>query len=507
MAVTERAAYSPTRTPAPAQIAVMNPLTGEPINTIPIMGADEVRAAAERARAAQPAWEALGVRERVRIMRQLERIVWERQQPMIDQIRQETGKAEQHALVEIFMIDTILDYFSRLTPKILRPQRRTPLFPIVHRASVHYKARPVVGFITPWNYPLLNGFADLLQALFAGSAIILKPSEITPFTAFLMLEWMHEAGIPQDIAQIVTGDGSTGRALIDHVDYISFTGSTAVGRKVAVQAAERLIPYSLELGGKDAYIVLDDADVEWAVVRALQSKLENAGQTCVSPERFYVAEPVYDAFIERMLARLNEAHISPNPGLDVHMGSLTNEREIERCEAHISDAVARGARVLFGGRRRPDLGPLFFEPTLLVDVNHDMLVMRDETFGPLIPVMKFTDVDEAVRLANDSIYGLSGAVMSRNHGRAKTIALRLQTGDVAINRPQLTFGTTSVPMGGEKASGIARRNGREGLLRFVTTQSIVTDTLFGQRHSLRQADPSALFFYRLLRKVRRFLPA
>lgn len=508
MAMTERAApVSRVEHNAEAQITVINPLTGEPIGVIPIMGDEEIRAAVSRARAAQPAWEARGVRERVRIMRRLEAILWERQQQIMEILRSETGKAEQHALIEVLMIDTCLDYFSRLAPKALRPQRRIPLFPIVHRAKVVYKARPVCGFITPWNYPLLNGFNDLIQALFAGSAVILKPSEITPFTAFQMMEWIHEAGVPEAVAQIVTGDGSTGQALIDHVDYISFTGSTAIGRKVAVQAAGRLIPYSLELGGKDAFIVLDDADLEWAVARTLQSKLENAGQVCVSPERFYVSEAVYEPFIERLLASLKQVQLSAGPGMDVDMGSLTNERELLRCEAHIADAVAKGARVLHGGKRRPDIGPLFLEPTLLVDVTHEMLVMQEETFGPLIPVMKFRDDAEAVRLANDSPYGLSGSIMTRNLKRGEALAQRMQTGDVSINRAQISFGTLSVPMGGEKESGIGRRNGLEGLLRFVTTQSIVTDTLLGQTPHPRQVDPRAMLFYSLMRKVRRFLPA
>jgi acyl-CoA reductase-like NAD-dependent aldehyde dehydrogenase len=402
--------------------------------------------------------------------------------------------------------DATLDYYVRHGPKLLRPHARRPAFPILQRTRVYYKPYGVAGFITPWNYPLLTGFIDLIPAMIAGNTVVVKPSEITPFTAEYAINLMYKAGIPRDVIQIVTGDGRTGEALIDHVDCIAFTGSTAVGRKVALRAAQRLIPYSLELGGKDPLIVLKDADLDLAASGALTGAMENAGQTCVSTERVYVEAPVYDAFVQRVLHYARQMKLGIDNNYETHVGSLTNERELRRAEEHVRDAVEKGAQVLVGGKPRPDIGPLFFEPTVLVDVNHSMKVMQEETFGPLLPIMRVRDADEAVRLANDNEYGLSACIYTRDLKRGEQLATRIESGDVIINRPQMTFGTIAVPMGGVKSSGVGRRNGPEGLLRFVKSQSIVVDRSLLAKPSLIQADPLTRFGVSAMRRARRILP-
>jgi acyl-CoA reductase-like NAD-dependent aldehyde dehydrogenase len=371
---------------------------------------------------------------------------------------------------------------------------------------VYYKPHGVVGFITPWNYPLLNAFNDLIPALIAGNTVVLKPSEVTPFTAEYGLNLMYQVGIPRDVIQMVTGDGRTGEALIDSVDFISFTGSTATGRKVAVRAAERLIPYSLELGGKDPLIVLKDADLDLAASGALTGAMENAGQTCISIERVYVEAPVYDQFVSRILEYAQRMKLGAEDDFDTHVGSLTNERELRRTEEHVRDALEKGARVLFGGKPRPDLGRLFFEPTVLVDVDHSMKVMQEETFGPLLPIMRVRDADEAVRMANDNEYGLSACIYTRDLKRGEQLATRIDSGDVVLNRPQMTFGTLAVPMGGVKNSGVGRRNGPEGLLRFVKPQSIVVDRALLAKPALIQADPMTRLGVDVMRVARRWLP-
>lgn len=457
------------------QIVVTNPVTGAEIGRITPAGRDAVQAAVDRARAAQPAWEALGVKARARLLRRWADLIWDDQARLLDTIIAETGKARVGAFNELFVFDNTVAYYASRAPRILRPQTRRGLFPIFQSVRVHYRPHGVAGFITPWNYPFLLAFCDMIPALIAGNTAVIKPSDVTPFSAHYGVEMLHRAGVPAEVVQLVDGAGETGEALVDCVDYVSFTGSTAVGRKVAVQAAQRLIPYSLELGGKDPLIVLRDADLDQAAAGTLIGALENAGQVCTSVERVYVEAPVYDAFLEQV--RRRAADLALGTTYAHHMGSLTNERELLRTEAHIADAVGKGARLVSGGKRRPDLGPLFFEPAILADVDHTMALMQEETFGPLVAVMKVNDADEALRLANDSPYGLSGAIYTRDMQRGEALARRIDSGDVSVNRPLAIWGAVDAPMGGQKSSGIGRRGGPEGLLRFVTPQSIVLDRI------------------------------
>jgi succinate-semialdehyde dehydrogenase / glutarate-semialdehyde dehydrogenase len=487
-------------------ISVKNPVTGEHIGSVPTFTREDVSRAVERARAAQPAWEALGTRERARLLSRWIDLLWEDRPNAMQIIRRETGKADASALAEVVILDNVTDYYAHHAPRWLAPKTRRPLIPLVQRARVYYKPHGVAALITPWNYPLLNAFVDTIPALIAGNAAVLKPSEITPFTAQYAVDLMHRAGISADVAQIVTGDASTAEALIDNADYVAFTGSTATGRKVAVRAAGRLIPYSLELGGKDPMIVLKDADLDLAASSALRGAMENAGQTCISIERVYVEDGVYDDFIGRVRTYADQLMCGTGDGFDVHVGSLTNERELRRVEDHVADALAKGAQVLCGGQRRPDLGPLFYAPTVLVNVDHTMKVMQEETFGPIVPIMRVKDADDAVRMANDSVYGLSAAVYTRDLKRGEQIATRIQSGDVSVNRAQMIFGTPSLPMGGRKDSGIGRRGGQEGLMRFVTPQSVLVDSMIGASDSLSHMEPTLYKLLLLQRRLRKYVP-
>jgi len=489
------------------QIAVNNPVTGAEIGKIPVMTTDEVRAAAAAAANAQPAWEARGVKERAALLQRWADLMWQHQDQVIQKIRQETGKNRFGAWEEVVVIDNTVSYYAHRAPQILRPHRRRTFVPGKQIGRVYYKPHGVCGFITPWNYPLLNALQDLIPALMAGNTVLHKPSEITPYTALYAVDLMIQAGIPRDVIQVLTGDGSTGAAMVDVVDYLSFTGSTATGRKIAVRCAERLIPCSLELGGKDPMIILQDADLDLAATGALIGALDNCGQVCVSTERVYVEDAVYDSFLERVKRYAAQLHIgSGDDFFNVHIGSLTNERELLRTEAHIADAVAKGAQVIHGGKRRPDLGPLFFEPTILANVDHSMTVMQEETFGPLMPIMRVKDADEAIALANDSEYGLSASIFSKDLKRAEALATRLESGDAHINCSQWVFGVPTLPMGGVKNSGMGRRNGPEGLLRFVKSQSILIDNQLLDKPKLTQLDPFGFRVALMLRSLRRRIP-
>jgi acyl-CoA reductase-like NAD-dependent aldehyde dehydrogenase len=489
-----------------ALIQVKNPVTSAVIGTVPNSTAEQVRAAVERARIIQPYWEERGALGRARFVRLWAEELWRSRASVIHTIRQETGKNETGALLELIVLDIVADYYAARAPRLLRPQKRRALFPFAQYARVYYKPYGAAGFITPWNYPYLNALIDAVPALIAGNTAVVKPSEFTPFAALHAVDLAYRVGIPRDVLQVVTGDDSTGAALVDQVDYISVTGSTDTGRKVAQRAGQRLIPYSLELGGKDPLIVLDDVDLDIVATAVLQGALENAGQVCISTERVYVLDAVYDRLVERLTHYAQQLVIGAGDGLGVHVGSMTNERELKRCEDHIADAVAKGARLLYGGQRRPDLGPLFLEPTILVDVDHTMAVMYEETFGPLVPVMRVSSAEEAIRLVNDCAYGLSSAIFTRDLKLGERLAQRIHAGDTSINRTQFVIGTPSLPMGGRKESGIGRRGGPEGLMRFVTPHAVLVDRMWASKPTLTLLDP---FLYRVLlalRVLRRYVP-
>jgi acyl-CoA reductase-like NAD-dependent aldehyde dehydrogenase len=338
----------------------------------------------------------------------------------------------------------------------------------------------VVGVIGPWNYPLTNSFGDCIPALMAGNAVVLKPSEVTPLTNLMLADAVLECGAPPDVFQVATGAGATGAALIDHVDMVHFTGSTKTGRKVAVEAAQRLIPCSLELGGKDPMIVLREADVDRAANMAVQWSMANSGQVCISVERVYVEEPVYDEFVQKVVARTRELRQGP-PGEvgKVDIGAMTFPPQVEIVRDHVQDAVDKGAQVLVGGR--PGAGPgQFFEPTVLTGVDHTMKIMTEETFGPTLPIMKVRDADEAVRLANDTRYGLNSSVFSKDIAKGEQVARRLHAGNACVNDALMNYLALEAPFGGSNESGLGARHGDAGIRKYCATQTLLL-TRFGMK--------------------------
>ena len=442
-----------------------------------------------RARAAQPAWEALGFEERGRVLRRAQKWTVEHADRIVETIVSETGKTHDDALInEILYAAGAFGFWAKHAAGYLADEKVRSSSPLVAGRKLVTRYRPlgVIGVIGPWNYPLTNSFGDCIPALAAGNAVVLKPSEVTPLTSQLMAEALRECGLPDDVLLIATGDGETGAALIDEVDMVMFTGSTKTGKKVMARAAETLTPVSLELGGKDPMIVLADADLERAAGAAAYYSMQNGGQTCISVERVYVEAPVYDAFVDkvtRKVAALRQG-ASTGPGT-VDVGAVTFAPQLDIVRRHVDEARAAGARVLTGGTARED-GGRFYAPTVLVDVDHSMACMTEETFGPTVPIMKVADADEAVRLANDSAYGLAASVWTKDAARGEAIARRIEAGAVCVNDAQLNYVALELPMGGWKASGLGSRHGAGGIRKYCRQQSLLVT---------RFAPPKDLQFY------------
>lgn len=455
---------------------VDNPATGEQIAELPDLGAEQIAELAARGRAVQPAWEALGFEGRGRVLRRMQKWLIDNQDSVIEVIRSETGKTYEDALIaEISYGAAAFGFWADQAPVYLAEETVKSGAVLVKgkKLKVRYKPLGVVGVIGPWNYPLTNSFGDCIPALAAGNSVILKPSEVTPLTSIKLAEGLKECGIPDGVFQVATGTGQTGAALIKNVDMIMFTGSTRTGKLVMKEAAEALIPVSLELGGKDAAIVLNDADVERAANTLLYYSMFNCGQTCISVERVYVEAGVYDKFVDLVAEKARELRNGFGAAGDSDVGSMTFPPQVDIVERHVEDAKAKGARVLVGGSRKNDGAGYWFEPTVLVDVNHDMQCMRDETFGPTLPIMKVADAEEAIRLANDSPYGLGASVFTKDIKRGDEIGRRLEVGAVCINDALINYAALELPMGGVKESGIGHRHGRGGIRKFCQQQAVL----------------------------------
>jgi acyl-CoA reductase-like NAD-dependent aldehyde dehydrogenase len=457
-------------------IPVENPATGEIVATVPDMSAETVAEMAARGRAAQPEWEAYGFDGRARVLLRAQKWVMDNAGQIVSTICSETGKTFEDAeLAEIGYAGNAFGFWAKEAANYLADEKVKTSQLLVKGKKILLRYRPLglIGVIGPWNYPLTNSFGDCIPALAAGNAVILKPSEVTPLTSLLMAEGLRECGLPENVLQIATGRGATGAALIEHVDMIMFTGSTRTGTKVAETAARRLIPASLELGGKDPMLVLADADLERAANFATYYSMQNAGQTCISIERVYVEEPVYDEFVEKVSEKVRALRVGKpeGPG-SVEVGAITFPPQLDIIKDHVADAVQKGARVLVGGNEAPGAGR-FFEPTVLVDVDHTMKCMTEETFGPTLPIMKVRDTDEAVRLANDSPYGLGASVFSRDTARGEAVARRLESGAANVNDAMINYTVLELPMGGAKASGLGSRHGPGGIRKYCSQQAIV----------------------------------
>jgi acyl-CoA reductase-like NAD-dependent aldehyde dehydrogenase len=460
-----------------ATIGVENPATGELITTVPLLGEAELREIAARARAAQPGWAEIGFEARGAVLRRAQKWMVDNRQRVVEVVCSESGKTVEDALGTDFGYTVgALGFWAKQASKYLAdehvPSWNNP-FVAGKKLVIRYAPVGLVGVIGPWNYPITNSFGDCIPALMAGNSVILKPSEETPLSSLLMEEMLRDCGLPEGVFQVVTGDGSTGAALIGEVDCIMFTGSTKTGKKVMKAAADRLIPCYLELGGKDPMIVCADADLDRAANAAAYYSMNNGGQVCISVERCYVEAPVYDEFVEKVVGNVKALRQGPpgEPG-SVDVGAVTFSPQLDIIEDHVEDAISKGARVLVGGHGRREQGR-FFEPTVLVDVDHSMKIMREETFGPTLPIMKVSDAEEGLRLANDSPYGLQASVWTRDAERGEALARRVEAGAVCVNDAQVNYLALNLPMGGWKASGLGTRHGAGGIRKYAKVQSLL----------------------------------
>jgi acyl-CoA reductase-like NAD-dependent aldehyde dehydrogenase len=434
-----------------------------------------VNEAVARARAAQPGWNALGFDGRARLLLRALEILLERQDEYIAVIGRETGRPSFETLMmEILPACDSLAYYAKRAERILRDEKPSLHLLKTKKLVITYRPLGVIGIITPWNGPFILTLNPSVQALMAGNAVVLKPSEVTPFSGRLVAELFERAGVPKGVLAVVEGDGETGSALVESgVDKICFTGSVATGKKIAEACARRLLPCTLELGGKDPMIVCADADLERAAGGAVFGGFINAGQFCCGTERVYVVEAVADAFVERVVEKTRALRLGGSGEYDV--GPMIWPKQLEIVERHVTDALGRGAKLLVGGKRRADLGGLFYEPTVLGDVTHDMQVMREETFGPVLPIVRVRDEEQALALANDSSYGLSATLWTRDGNKALRLAKRIDSGSVCVNDSSITYGATEAPFGGIKASGLGQANGEAGLKGFCHAQPIILD--------------------------------
>jgi succinate-semialdehyde dehydrogenase/glutarate-semialdehyde dehydrogenase len=455
-------------------LEVRSPFDLEPIGEVPRSGAADVAAAAACARAAQEGWAKRSFDERAKVFLRFHDAVLDRQDEALDLIQLESGKARMHAHEEIADVAIVSRYYARQAEKILAPQSRQGFVPGLTETVEYRHPKGLVGIVAPWNYPLSMGVTDAIPALLAGNAVLQKPDSQTPFSTLWALDLLVECGLPPEVYAIVCGPGpELGPHLFEAVDYVQFTGSTATGRRVAAAAGERLIGCSLELGGKNPMLVLADADLERAAAGAVRGSFASAGQLCVSTERLFVHESIHDRFLAAFVAATGALRLGVGLGWSYDVGSLHSERQLATVRRHVEDAVARGARVACGGRARPEIGPLVFEPTILTGVAPGMAVAADETFGPVVSVYPFASNHEAIERANASRYGLNASIWSRDTELARRMATRIQCGTVTINECYTAgWGSVEAPMGGFKDSGLGRRHGAEGILKYTEAQNV-----------------------------------
>jgi len=485
------------------RLRLSSPATFEPLCEMEVQTAEEVRAAVDEARKVQPAWAALSFKERGRTMMRALSILVQRQDEFLYVILSETPKPRTQAiLMDIFSTCDSLHYYTANTERFLRPERKRlhGMLSFTKKLKIFYQPLGVVGVISPWNLPFYLSINHSIQALMAGNAVILKPSSATYSSGRLVGDLFKAAGLPSGLLNVLQGDGSTGAALIEAgVDKISFTGSVSTGRRVARACAEWFIPCTLELGGKDPMIVCADANLENAAAGALAGAFLNAGQACVGTERVYVVDAVADAFTSRVVEEASRLRQSMEGEFEV--GAIYWPQQLELIEKHIADAVGKGARIALGGRRNPALKGLYFEPTVLTHVTHDMLVMQEETFGPVLPIMRVRDEEEAVERANQSEYGLAANVWTRDSRKGMEIAQRIHTGSVCVNDMAITYGAPEAPFGGRKNSGVGQVNGEVGLKGYCHALPVLVDR-FGGRQTIQSypySNKKDAFFQKLIR--------
>ena len=464
-----------------ATIPVCAPFTGEWLVDLPLADELAVQAAANRARAAQQAWAAADISTRARIILRFHDLVLAGREQAMDIVQAENGKARRDALEEVLDIAVTARHYARDARRLLRTRRHRGVFPGIVGVQEVRHPKGIVGIVSPWNYPLTLAASDAIPALLAGNAVLLKPDPQTTLCALWVARCLAEAGLPRDLFQVLPGEGAVvGPMVIDCSDAVMFTGSTAVGRIVAAQCAQRLISCSLELGGKNALIVRADVAADTAAEKAVRACFANSGQLCVAAERIYVHRSRFEEFLAAFAQRTAALRMQAGIGWGAEIGSLISAKQLQRISAHVDDAVRHGATVVVGGRPRPDIGPYFYEPTVLTGVSEAMVVCAEETFGPVVSVFAVDDDEEAVRRANDSRYGLNASVITGSARIGRRIARRLHAGTVNINEGYAAaWGSVRAPMGGMGDSGIGRRHGDEGLLKYTEAQTIATQRWLG----------------------------
>ncbi|WP_219975705.1 succinic semialdehyde dehydrogenase [Rubrobacter xylanophilus] len=455
------------------------PFTGEVFAGVPRCAPEGVAEAFRRARGAQRGWERVSFSGRGEIFLRFHDEVLRRRDEILDLVQLETGKARLHAFEEVMDVAIVSRYYAHAAERYLRSRRRRGVIPLLTTAVHHRHPKGVVGFIAPWNYPLTLAISDAIPALMAGNAAVIKPDRKTPLTALWLVRLLRECGLPRELVQVVCGAGDElGGPIVQNADFVMFTGSTATGREVAAAAARRLVDFSLELGGKNPMIVFEDADLDAAVEGAVRACFSSAGQLCMSAERLYVHDALYERFLSRFVERARRIKLGAGLDYGFEMGSLISASQLERVSSHVEEAVEGGAEVLAGGRARPETGPYFYEPTVLRRVGERARLFSEETFGPVVSVFPFHTTDEAVRLANATPYGLNASVWTRNLRRGAEVARRIRAGTVNVNEAYApSWASTDAPMGGFKDSGVGRRHGEEGILKYTESQTVVTQRL------------------------------
>ncbi len=467
------------------KIASLNPATGELVAEFEPATAQQVEAAVAGARSAQPGWNEIGLERRARILGNFQRLLEDRKSALAQVITRETGKPVVEGLVSeiLVVLDTARFCRNQAVPLLVEEAVPHGNWALKTKSGrIRREPYGVIGIIAPWNYPFAIPATESLAALVAGNAVVLKPSERTSCTALALRDLFSEAGVPGDVFQVVVGDGITGSALIhSSIDKLVFTGSLRTGRQIAQAAASRLLPVVLELGGKDPMLVLEDADLEVASSGAVWGAFTNAGQACLSVERCYVDRSLYEPFLAACVRKTRRLRIGNGQAAPIDVGPMIGEHEVQSVESQVADAVSRGARVLAGGARLPELGSNFYAPTVLADVTHDMRVMREETFGPVLPVMAFASESEAIRLANDCEYGLGASIWTRDRRRGERLAGHIHAGTVMVNDAVSCFGIAEAPHGGFKMSGLGRTHGKWGLEEMVRVKYVDSDRMPGRK--------------------------
>ncbi|MFC9768571.1 succinic semialdehyde dehydrogenase [Rhodococcus jostii] len=456
--------------------SVVEAFTGKELATVPVGTAQDAKDAIARARVAQKEWAKRPVTERAAIFHRYRDLVLENRDALMDMAQAETGKSRAAAQEEVLDISMTARHYARVAPKLLRPRRISGMLPGLTKTVVRYQPKGVVGVISPWNYPMTLAVSDAVAALLAGNAVVLKPDSQTPYCALACVDLLYQAGLPRDLFAVVPGPGSVvGTALVENTEYLMFTGSSATGQLLAEQAGRRLIGFSAELGGKNPMIVTAGANLREVTDAAVRACYSNSGQLCISIERIYVEESIAPEFTRLFGERVRNMKLGAGYDFGIEMGSLVSEAQVKAVSSHVDDAVVKGATVVAGGRARPDLGPLFYEPTVLTGVPEDAECYRDETFGPLVSIYPVADVDEAIERANDTEYGLNASVWAGTKAEGEAIAARIHAGTVNVDEGYApAWGSTGAPMGGMGVSGVGRRHGDDGLIKYTEPQTIAT---------------------------------